>query len=92
MLSFLKVVLIIEEHSKCTSCDLCCNALLLMNVCSCCCRRQLSNNSLLLLSVTGGEAGGLEQYQCVATVDSVGSIVSRVATVTLARQSIALFT
>ncbi|XP_046681889.1 neogenin isoform X3 [Homalodisca vitripennis] len=43
-------------------------------------RRQLSNNSLLILSVVENQ----EQYHCVATVDSVGSIVSRTATVTLA--------
>ncbi|KAG8253177.1 putative aminophospholipid-translocase [Homalodisca vitripennis] len=42
--------------------------------------RQLSNNSLLILSVVENQ----EQYHCVATVDSVGSIVSRTATVTLA--------
>lgn len=51
-------------------------------------RKQLDNNSLLLVSFLGGESNndnGQEQYQCVASVDSVGSIVSRVVTVTLAR-------
>ena len=53
-------------------------------------RSQLSNGSLLISSVLGntgeGEEGS-EQYQCVASVDSIGSILSRRATVSLARLS-----
>lgn len=33
-----------------------------------------------------GDHGGVEEYQCLATVDNIGSIVSRTATVKLARK------
>ncbi|XP_064075650.1 neogenin [Vanessa tameamea] len=44
-------------------------------------RKQLANGSLVIESMSLALAG---QYQCVATVDGVGTIVSRVATVFLA--------
>ncbi|XP_037871325.1 neogenin isoform X2 [Bombyx mori] len=44
-------------------------------------RKQLLNGSLLIESMTASLAG---QYQCVATVDGIGTIVSRAATVFLA--------
>ncbi|CAG9573386.1 unnamed protein product [Danaus chrysippus] len=44
-------------------------------------RKQLTNGSLLIERMSPSLAG---QYQCVATVDGVGTIVSRVATVFLA--------
>ncbi|CAH2230644.1 jg4197 [Pararge aegeria aegeria] len=44
-------------------------------------RKQLSNGSLLIENMSAALAG---QYQCVATVDGVGTVVSRVATLFLA--------
>ncbi|XP_069364150.1 neogenin [Maniola hyperantus] len=44
-------------------------------------RRQLSNGSLVIESMSAALAG---QYQCVATVDGVGTVVSRVANLFLA--------
>ncbi|XP_045508170.1 neogenin [Colias croceus] len=44
-------------------------------------RKQLSNGSLVIESMTAALAG---QYQCVATVEGVGTVVSRVATLFLA--------
>ncbi|XP_052743159.1 neogenin isoform X2 [Bicyclus anynana] len=44
-------------------------------------RKQLSNGSLVIESMSSALAG---QYQCVATVDGVGTVVSRVASVFLA--------
>ncbi|CAG5005467.1 unnamed protein product [Parnassius apollo] len=44
-------------------------------------RKQLSNGSLVIESMSATLAG---QYQCVATLDGVGTIVSRIATVFLA--------
>lgn len=48
---------------------------------SCCSRKQLPNGSLLIESMSGALAG---QYQCVVSVDGVGTIVSRIATLFLA--------
>ncbi|CAH2083882.1 unnamed protein product [Euphydryas editha] len=44
-------------------------------------RKQLNNGSLLIESMSSALAG---QYQCVATVDGIGTVVSRVASVFLA--------
>ncbi|XP_068622270.1 neogenin [Battus philenor] len=44
-------------------------------------RKQLSNGSLVIESMSDTLAG---QYQCVATLDGIGTIVSRIATVFLA--------
>ncbi|XP_045782410.1 neogenin isoform X2 [Maniola jurtina] len=44
-------------------------------------RRQLSNGSLVIENMSAALAG---QYQCVATVDGVGTVVSRVANLFLA--------
>lgn len=44
-------------------------------------RRQLPNGSLSIENMSGALAG---QYQCVATVDGIGTILSRQATVFLA--------
>jgi len=51
----------------------------------------LKNGSLLIKNVFNNDekdiSEGLEAYQCVAFVDNIGSAVSRIATVTLARKS-----
>ncbi|VVD05407.1 unnamed protein product [Leptidea sinapis] len=44
-------------------------------------RKQLTNGSLLIEEMSASLAG---QYQCVATVEGIGTIVSRIATVFLA--------
>ncbi|KAL1140726.1 hypothetical protein AAG570_000656, partial [Ranatra chinensis] len=61
----------------------------------CCCRSQLKNGSLVVTSTRSsyveqeedwGRAGaGDEEYQCVARVESIGSVVSRRARVSVAR-------
>ncbi|XP_050425598.1 neogenin isoform X2 [Adelges cooleyi] len=53
-------------------------------------RTLLNNGSLLIKNVFNDETNtsdGLEAYQCVAFVDNIGSAVSRIATITLARLS-----
>lgn len=54
-------------------------------------RSILKNGSLLIKNVFNNDekdiSEGLEAYQCVAFVDNIGSAVSRIATVTLARKS-----
>ncbi|XP_012220960.1 neogenin isoform X2 [Linepithema humile] len=47
-------------------------------------RSQLANNSLYINSVYTGSAEVTGSYQCLASVDNVGSIVSRTATIKLA--------
>lgn len=53
-------------------------------------RSILQNGSLLIKNVFNDEekdtSEGFEAYQCVAFVDNIGSAVSRIATVTLARK------
>lgn len=44
-------------------------------------RKQLANGSLVIESMVAALAG---QYQCVATVEGVGTVVSRIATLLLA--------
>jgi len=50
----------------------------------------LKNGSLLIKNVFNNDekdiSEGLEAYQCVAFVDNIGSAVSRIATITLARK------
>lgn len=46
-----------------------------------CSRKQVANGSLVIESMSAALAG---HYQCVATVEGVGTLVSRVATVFLA--------
>lgn len=53
----------------------------LQNPYLCVSRKQLPNGSLSITEMTAALAG---HYQCVATVDGVGTILSRVATVFLA--------
>lgn len=52
-------------------------------------RSILQNGSLLIKNIFNDEekdtSEGLEAYQCVAFVDNIGSAVSRIATITLAR-------
>ncbi|XP_060844411.1 neogenin isoform X2 [Rhopalosiphum padi] len=54
-------------------------------------RSILKNGSLLIKNVFNNDekdiSEGLEAYQCVAFVDNIGSAVSRIATITLARLS-----
>ncbi|XP_050426964.1 netrin receptor DCC-like [Adelges cooleyi] len=53
-------------------------------------RTLLNNGSLLIKNVFNDETNpsdGLEAYQCVAFVDDIGSAVSRIATIILARLS-----
>lgn len=53
-------------------------------------RSILQNGSLLIKNVFSDDendtSGGFEAYQCVAFVDNIGSAVSRIATITLARK------
>jgi hypothetical protein len=44
-----------------------------------CCRSQLSNGSLYITTMSPEQQGLRGDYQCVATLDSVGSVVSRTA-------------
>lgn len=50
----------------------------------------MKNGSLLIKNVFNNDekdiSEGLEAYQCVAFVDNIGSAVSRIATITLARK------
>lgn len=52
-------------------------------------RSILQNGSLLIKNIFNDEekdtSEGFEAYQCVAFVDNIGSAVSRIATITLAR-------
>jgi hypothetical protein len=49
-----------------------------------CCRSQLSNGSLYISTLFPEQQGLRGDYQCVATLDTVGSIVSRTARLTVA--------
>ena len=51
-------------------------------------RSKLSNGSLFISTVYPGHPGLQGDYQCVATLDSVGSIVSRTARLQLASKSV----
>lgn len=50
----------------------------------------MQNGSLLIKNVFNDDekdtSEGFEAYQCVAFVDNIGSAVSRIATITLARE------
>lgn len=48
------------------------------------CRSQLANGSLYINSVYGSSLELTGSYQCLASVDDVGAIVSRTATIKIA--------